>query len=363
MQALILYCHPHNQFRLGKTDLNQTQELIHSDTLFSAIISNHALIYGEKATDQLVDLFRNGKIRISSAFHCLENRKKAAGKEFFYFLPKPVAYELSTDGRKKTVKGIHFVSLAIWSQQISPHTLLSSPRLAHRYAISWEELQELELLNASEAKNFEAVTTQKPGRLLRDLNLRLAEVKLTRLATYPKVRVHQVGQEAAYFTQTNLQLQQISDHLQTHFYFLLDHDLEPDSVELNRFYTTVRMTADEGIGGDRSSGIGHFKEMKIRDFDIPHIDNPTHKCTLSLCVPKNDESLRQFDYYHLILRGGGPIGRTGSQETYRRQIRMIAEGAMHKGYVKGGLPSVSPDPAETRKLRNGINLSLPVNYA
>ena len=77
MRAIILQCPRGARFHFGNialdenTSLNDTAIHPHSDTLFSALI-NTAAKMDQSLTQQLVDDFAAGNVRISSGFFCLE---------------------------------------------------------------------------------------------------------------------------------------------------------------------------------------------------------------------------------------------------------------------------------------------------
>ena len=347
MKAFILKCAVHNFFRLGIRSMNDTHSYIYSDTLFSAILSTHAKMYGRKSTDELCELFTSGQVACSSGFHCLSYSNPHKEEDFIYFLPRPLIYLATPSDDPKSLKDIQFLSKKVWENGPSASELLSLPRLGSHHVISWEELEALNL--QPRRKDREAI--QLP--------------ELTKEITYPKVHVRKEGQEDAYFTQTCLQLKSFRNldqsPLQTHFYFLLKGEI-PASL-----FAAIRMLADEGIGGERSSGMGHFKGVEEREFSTI-LPNPNYQCTLSLSIPKSEIDFQSYEKFQLIIRGGGSMAseNSASKTVYRKQLRMIQEGAMIPSkapYPNGTCPEIgSPGKNVPRRLRYGIPFTLPFNY-
>ncbi len=349
MKAIVLKCPPHNQFRLGVNSLNNTLNFIHSDTLYSAILNTHAMMYGKGDTDTLNTTLKDSKhIKFSSAFHCLEYQAEE-GTEYLFFLPVPITYVLADTTHIKTLKKIKFISKGIWEKGLSAKELLKMPILGKSHVLTWEELEKLRIIDKN--KIDKSIPTQfSKANLVEEIN-------------YPKVHVRKEGQEAAYYTQTHLQLQQLYNlegkPLSTHFYFLAD------GLDENRDFQlmgAIRMLVDEGIGGERSNGAGYFQALDEVDFILSNPTKVTHQCTLSLSIPENEQAFQSYEYYNLIVRGGGSMAgeESRSKTHYRRQIRMIQEGAMIKNdlqHPNGACLEIAKD-----KWRFGITMTIPFCY-
>ncbi|MCB0855027.1 MAG: type III-A CRISPR-associated RAMP protein Csm4, partial [Bacteroidetes bacterium] len=325
MEVAIFKCRPDNPFHFGKTSLENSGDIIHSDTLFSAIVNTYHQVYPSDV-ENLIKAFQEGQIRISSAFHCLEY----APDQYFFFLPRPVNYQHTTGGNVKSFKKIRFFSLGIWKNLPEKEKLLNNPRLilGESYLVTVTELYQIGL----------HPDYLKPNEFLRDQ-------KLVRTEMYPKVRVHASDQENVFYHQFHIQLQELQTveeednphpNKQTHFYFLLE--TPPDSPLTERFKQIIRLLADEGIGGERSVGCGTFRSVVFKsavEMGFPARDEKSTQCTLSLTIPASQDDFDATEAYQLVLRGGGSLGIKGEAENHRRQIHMIAEGALAKHEVKG----------------------------
>src|SRR3972149_7938121 len=110
MKAIIFKTKPYSMFRLGAGSKDEVDLIIHSDTLFSAIISMHSQIF--ENTDEFVELFINNQIKISSAFPMLLNEEL---KIKIMYLPKPELNYIYSENIKAEKK-IKFISYFIWEK-------------------------------------------------------------------------------------------------------------------------------------------------------------------------------------------------------------------------------------------------------
>jgi len=391
-EAYLLRAWPHNVFRLGKTSLDNTFEYIHSDTLFSAIMNTHAMMYGQQQTRLLKELFDpatdSGQISLSSAFHCLSWQQQQKAQWLFFF-PKPLIYQLCPPDQLKQSKRIRFISRGLWQMAPPARQLPDVPCLGGTHALSFGELLQLGLLSwpqlqpfihYRERKKLSLQSLQQLQQLeesqlqalfhTEKLNNYLRDFKVCRQITYPKVVVHQKGQQAAYYTQTYVQLQSFTnaggDSLQTHFFFLLNLPDEISNPQKQQLRAAIRMLADEGIGGDRSSGAGHLQAVEQIQLDLPTLPQPNYLVNLSLSIPQNQEEFDQYTHYRYLLRGGGALADADDygHQNQRQQIRMLAEGSMCRSNSPqpvGKLLSISPDKRPI--FRNGLTFSIPFTYA
>lgn len=341
-------------FRLGKNSLNTISTIIHSDTLFSALVINYLKLYGEDDSQlslkDFIALFRKGNIKISSAFHCIEkvaeneSEEKKKDSEYLYFLPKPDAYNLKEeDDNHKATKKVAFLSKGLWGK--NPFNTHYEHIMGGTHAIDAKELEAFDL------------NQLKRGKIL-------ADVKLTGQNFLPKVVVHKKTQEDSYYSVSNVQLMPIQLKSKTpekkrflpiHFYFLMENEGLTD-LQLKRLKACIYLLEDEGIGGERSVGCGRIEGVEFRDWEAVKIAEPPKgsdekvipfnaRCTLSLTIPKNNTDFKKYDFYKLLKRGGSAIG-VGTDNRYaRKQVRMVKEGAIVSAEVEGSIADISPDKA------------------
>lgn len=336
MNAMLLYPKDYAQFRLGEGSLDESGEMLHSDTLFSALANIYALAF-DKA-DYFIGLAENDKIRFSSGLFGLEF---VAEQKRVFFVPKPeLKYETDEEYRKKAKK-IQFVSLGALKA-------ISEIRSGDSAKINFNDFSFI-------GSKFLATKDEM-------MNYDFENEKFISVLTAPKVFVRKEVKEDAFYHESNLQFIPIqNDEGKTlafgFFYVLLEHQL--NETEFQEFQAAVRILADEGIGGSRSTGCGHIEQVKFEEITLNATGN-SH-LGLSLVSPKDDAEFKAAKQYDLVIRGGGSMGAFGDYKKHRKRARFIREGAIFDSEIKGRLVDVSPDDntLQHKVWRNGINFSIP----
>ena len=352
MQAIKLTCAPRNRFRLGLRDLGTTSEWLHSDTLFSGIINAHALLFGEPQTTELVNDFHEQRIRISSAFPLVQfsnGNKESLG---LFFLPRPYCQNKppQTDhaeiGLKKKIKKIRFLSLPVFKSMLQTvrqeedtiafaFDLLTLPRLSEGFVISSTEGAEIGKLVSLGQENV---------------------IEPLKSIETPKVNLQKID-DAGPFYETDLHLNRgaipgTEVRWETHFFFLIDHKLSDDA--LDRFFAALRLLGDEGIGGERSCGAGHFTDYETLDFDWD-LSGP-YQTNLALLSPQAEE-LSKIVSYESLIRGGSFLTGENSDRQRKMSVRMILEGSVFRGEMHGRLVEVAQKDGKP-VYQNGLNFGL-----
>jgi CRISPR-associated protein Csm4 len=356
-RLMLLRCRPGVQFHLGETSLEDSSELLHADTLFSAFANTWALAYG--SADEWVTWVREGRVRLSSGLHCLE----VPGRdEPVFFVPAPPLRWINRDGvplPPRRLKAVRHVSLGVLAKiraalRVSANVdalpvcaldlldNLAFPRLGGGYACTEEEIG----VSASELP---------PNSFLH----RVSRPRLQARSTSAFDNYYHA--HAVSFSPVPLPGR---GEIRGHFYTVLDDSLNAD--ELRRFEGCARLLADEGVGGERSVGYGCFEE--VRFLDAPReLDTTGMGVSLSLSpvVPADNDELQRALHYTLFLRGGGSIGVHGDAERHRSRVRMMREGALFRVPVRGRLVDVSPSEGGPGHpvLRNGLCFALPLEAA
>lgn len=334
MKAIILKSKSYSMFRLGSGSLEETDNIIHSDTLFSAIINIYSKIYDD--TENFIELFQKGSIKISSAFPMLKSENKN-----IFFLPKP-EFSYSADDNFKTAKKVKFISSELVKNNLEQFCFSENATIiGSAFAVSKSEIE-----SKTEIDSF-----------------------ITEIVT-PKTKVHYAIQEDNFYHETDIQLIPVSINNKKYypnFYFL--YELNCKKKEYSRFFTCLRILADEGIGGERSTGKGHFEKIIKENIEFESNGNSEKQLLLSLFNPKNQDEFNAVEQYEIIVRGGGSISFDSENEDeeeqikpYRKkQVRMFAEGAIFNKNVEGRLVDVSPDKKDEHKyFRNGKSFTIPI---
>jgi CRISPR-associated protein Csm4 len=315
-----LKCRSGTQFHLGESTsfedsvLHKSSEIIHSDTLFSALVCIAAKI-GIPNPEKIL-----GKGLISSCFYVMEKEKSN-----LFFLPRPTV-PLFGEMPFKAIKKIKYVSLGVFKSGIP--------------VFSWfAKAKNQDKLHDDLIVGNNWIATKKE---FEEMNIEFSQAKklqLYQLQTLPQVRVHTDEDENNLYQVERLQIQDnslIDEKLEIHFYFLFDGELT------NNLKTVLHLLQDEGLGGQRSIGFGLFSDVEIiSGTEIFSLKGTTYM-NLSLLSPlKNNEnddfSELKESYYQTILRGG----RNLASNWYLKQVLMLKEGAIISNKIKGNIVDIS----------------------
>lgn len=295
MKLTICQFRPKGPLHLGEREgwLEGTNTFIHSDTLFSAFLNAFLLLFGKKELENLIGKFKNYEppFLISSAFPYWQ-------ESLFFPVPKN---QISIE---KKVKKIEFV------EQKGFEELLQGKRLDNF-------LDKLKTIPQEEEPHYPWDIENVP------------RVGLSRFDNHP-------GERFFYFGEVNYKEN-------AGFFFLIKY-LNKEFKD--KFEATIRLLADEGIGGDRSSGKGFFELLTFKEIEIKVPENADGVITLSLYYPKDESEIIGIKngFYELLERKGyiySPYCKT----LRRKSIRMFVEGSIFPKPPErlGKLVSVKPD--------------------
>lgn len=297
---------PKSSLHLGIKEgwMEGTETFIHSDTLFSAFCHSYLLLYGEKKLKNLLDRFLKDSppFFISSSFPFWNN-------EFYFPLPKNQIPE------EKRLKKVQFVVKE-----------------------DFERLLEGERLN----EGMKVIPTLDGKTPLEIQNL--PHVSLSRLSNQPGEEFFHSGEvwfkgDAGLFFLINF----------------MDKNFEDE------FKATINLIADEGIGGDRSSGKGLFERPEFREIEIKLPEEADGFLTLSLYFPQKEEVSNLSNGFYDLIERKGYIFSPYSQSLRRKSVRMFVEGSVFpKSEIKGGVVDVTPEIFEPHKVyRYGLPFTIP----
>ncbi len=314
MKFTVCQFKPKGSFHLGEREkwLEGTHTFIHSDTLFSAFLNAFLLLFGEEELKDLINRFEdnNPDFLISSAFPYWQDR-------LFFPVSKN---QIPTE---KKVKKIQFIEKEGFEQ------LLKGKKLAT-------------VLNELKPKT---IPQEEEPRYPWNLD-NVPRVGLSRLDNHP-------GERFFYFGEVNYKED-------AGFFFLIRYLNEGFK---NKFEATMNLLADEGIGGDRSSGKGFFEYPTFKEIEIEVPDNAEGVITLSLYYPKDESEIEGFKngFYDLLERKGY-IYSPYCKNLRRKSVRMFSEGSVFPKLPErqGRLVSVKPDIFTLHQVyRYGYLFSLP----
>ncbi len=118
--------------------------------------------------------------------------------------------------------------------------------------------------------------------------------------------------------------------------------------------------ADEGVGGQRSSGKGQFRDVREVTITLPLPEDASRYLGLSVISPADSSEFETLDRYELFVRGGGSLGWRGEGEKHRKQARFVREGAVMSRNIRGSVVDLSPDTETGSIKRNRRNFAIPI---
>ena len=352
---------PRSPFHIGDkgVGLEETTQILHSDTIFSAICVTLALA-GENLEDFLnefptwsddeVNLSKEPPFRITSAFPYYRQT---------YLFPKPHLRiqgfgESPSPKLGKIIKKIKFVSSDIFT------AINQAQDVASDLLIQDEEQTSVAEDNLLQSGSVWAShqTSSSSGQTLREKSKNIwFDEKV------PRVSVDRVDQSSSIFACGRIWF---ADH--AGLFFLVEYSKPEYRPVVEK---ALRILGDEGIGGERSVGHGQFSLDIENDWPISYDLEDSEKynafTNLSLYWPAEEEvesGILDASAYQLINRRGW-VGSMGSMNLRRRGVNFLEEGSVFSKRPNGALVNVKPlDPSPAQNVphpvwRYGIALSVP----
>lgn len=319
MMEEIVYLDPRGAFHIGERGigLEETALFLHADTLYAALATAWAMLFGEEAASR--DLFDpSPPFWISSAF-------PFAGPVRFYprpYLPfpfRPLPSELS-------FKEIQFVSEGILQRMAAGEPLEDEGVRIHE-GTAWLTAQEAQRLQEA----FDRRDLREERFWVRHRIPRVALDELTATSSlwhFGRLVFREPGPRpearAGMFFRVRYRRPELAD----------------------RFRAAIRLLGDTGIGGDRTAGHGLFTPRfeKADPLGDPKAEG---FITLSPVYPPRDQLERLLGEkarYGWLTRSGW-IGGRWARPYRRRTVRMLAEGSFLTGDPEGlwgGMADVTP---------------------
>lgn len=322
--------------------MESTSERICSDTLFSSWVNAYARLFGKDAVEELLKHFLNSNpVQMSSTF--IYRHK---GDRVLYYLPRPLNFPINYPADDlpffKTYKKLKYLPLDVWQRWYQGDGFTLSDR---------EEL--VEYTNKRESSG----ALQKSGTF--DYG------KTYKTNLLPKVAVDRVTAATNFYHTGFVQFQQEDDR-KSGLYFLLQFP-EPNSDLENRLHGVLNLMAEEGMGGERSSGAGRFRIEAWSDLppewqDVVNFQAGNSYCLLSLFWRSHlGMDFLENASYEIRDRGGWIGSPFSGVNRRRKKVKMFAEGSVFSSRPEGQLADVTPWGFDRHHIyRNGISLSLPI---
>ncbi|NPA44486.1 MAG: type III-A CRISPR-associated RAMP protein Csm4 [Chlorobi bacterium] len=335
MKVISFKLQPGNRFHFGKftpdanTGLQNTDDIFHSDSLFSALIITYNSIFND--TNDFVEQFRNENLKISSLFFFLEyNNQK------IFFLPKPLIFNFTDVDNYKDFKKIKYISKYLYEKIKDANELLNDDIIILQNIFAVHQ-SEMPVKNAEKVKIFNRIIDQKVFVSKEEQGDDLYQLDVIEIADNSL----------------------IDKNIDIGFYFIFDFNNDFEEKYFNKFISTIEILTSNGIGAEKST-IGQLHDYEISDIEF-RLDNPSKKTSMSLSLinPTKNE-LEKILLGQSILRGGRIIGSNGNKRL--KVVRMLTEGSITKNGVNGILVDIAPDNWNgIPYLRNGKAFLIPIN--
>ncbi len=255
----------------GQTDsYDRSEEVLHSDTIKSAVFVAAKMLFGSEIDEGFFDSF---KVSSAFPFHDCE-----------YFFPKPMdrlnipKKENEDTKSAKQIKKISYLGQSIFENQIAGNTI---------------EFTEKHL---DKSKKF---LFSEPDK--NDVLVFKSEVQ-QRLAM-PKPEKDEEGNIVMKEDGTPYYIDRIYFTENSGLYFFIEY---LQNLDKNKIEAAIRLLGDEGVGTDKHIGNGLFEPcFDTLDLELP--ENANSQLLLSLYLPEKEElakNLLNKSSYQLIKRGG-----------------------------------------------------------
>jgi CRISPR-associated protein Csm4 len=262
--------------------MEDTSPIIHSDTFFSGLAWSYRELYGRDEVGAFLRACREKKLLFSSLYPC------RIGKTNLYPLPLNFSVELKEHFKEK----VWAVSEKVFKKLMEGASIgeLKDSLKCHGGVLYWTDEERVEL------------KTVKSYRNVKD--------RLTGSTDVWRLSYCALGKGCGLR--------------------LLYKVIDSSGVSEKKLTSAFRLLSENGLGGERSTGLGSSEEPPI--IGEESIDEPTNAgffTTLSLYYPMREEVekyVRGPSYYELVERGGFRDYRIGGIRN--KAVRMFKEGSI-----------------------------------
>lgn len=326
MKVFKFYPKDKSKFHFGSSH-GKVEEIFSSDRLFSALCNCILLLSGlEEGEDKSLAALQN--CRISSLYpgiRAFDMKRQEAAEVFF--LPRPLLPQEFIENKDlrihKQEKKVRYISVGalehlnkVWQGKGKCEFSLADLRIIGGvFACTKEELKTLGLESGPE--NIKLVNFDSKPRTV-----------ISRFDDHTENFFYQEESEVTYLQIGNVQLRPF-------MYFCIRGEI--DSLLLS----AIRLMAEEGLGGKRSQGMGHFEEVQEDELpDELFLGEGQHYMNISTVYPKAEE-LDSLEYYELVERSGYIYSGYG-RPFRKKRVRLLREGSIFSKKIEGQVIDIRP---------------------
>ncbi|MDP3029804.1 MAG: type III-A CRISPR-associated RAMP protein Csm4 [Deltaproteobacteria bacterium] len=275
--------------------------IIHSDTLFSGLCYAYRTLYGKDALETLLEQFKNSPpFLLSSAFPFYKG---------CLLFPIPLNFRPPEED-VKSYKKLQLIPKELWEKVCSDKALRKD--------------------------GYEFVQDKKvflPKNWVRILSEREKEYPIWEEREIQRVSLDSITSSSNLFNFREVVFKKDSG-----LFFLLDWR---NTSFANRIKAAIRLLGEEGIGGDRGSGKGVFNP-EFGELEISDLKGDDY-LLLSLFFPSKAE-IQGFDGIYNFKMRGGFVYSFDNTTRRKKYVRMLTEGSVIKGERPlGSLENITPD--------------------
>ncbi len=288
--------------------LNETEVTMSADTLFSAFCYAYSLLNGASGLESLLARFPTAEQTSTPPFRLTSLMPRVGTLDL---LPMPQLHaNLPTNKHileaRKQFKDIKWVSEAIFQPLVQGHSLGDSLEFVDK------DQKPYTLQNGAVW-----VTQEQLAQLGGEKRL------LWHIQTRPRVTVDRVTSKAAAYSSGSIRFA-----ADVTLYCLIRWD-DADQELRKNVESAFRALGDEGIGGERSYGHGHFVPTPTPYYGNLGAPQGDYFTTLSPYLPQKSEQevFQGAVRYEISLRRGW-ISATGYSNLRRPTVRMVETGAV-----------------------------------
>lgn len=265
--------------------LEDASPIVSSDTFFGGLIWSYNELYGIDEGKNFLEKCMNGSLRLSSLYP-----SKIGNVDVF---PMPLSHLFRVarllEESKITKEKVYLVSKKIFEKLINGRELNVDELEYYRGVLYHKDEERLEMIKVVRYRNVKDrfVDFTSPWR-------------------------------TAYYILRN------GSGLRLHYQF------RSTDISEKKFTSAVRLLSENGLGGERSIGLGYSDEPPLfSEMDIDEPDGGKYFTTLSLYYPLKEEVKKYSTsrvWYELVERGGFRDYRIGGGRNAK--IRMFREGSV-----------------------------------
>lgn len=288
--------------------------IISSSTLFGAISNMWVLYYGKEFIKNFFDAYKNKEIKFSSLFPFLvqENRE-------ILFYPRPILpfFSKEEDNEHQDTKKIKAVKkVRLLSEKVFIDIYNSIEQIDGEYYYTYSLINDKITIYNDFA--FYKDEYSPPVHSLFDF-AELPHVSIDRF------NISHKNEGGLYYTNDLFFSSAIG------FYFICECEKEWENKLIPLFY----LLADEGLGGNRSTGKGLFEKTHIEEYTFPEIKNKKIYIGMSNILPQEKET--DTIYTISLKKDDGFIYYGAGRSLKKSLLYLIKEGAVYTNKVEGSL--------------------------